>query len=428
VKQRIARFAGKVAKFSAGQSALQLLQALSGLALVWLLAVDEFALYAVFTGTLGFSSVLLGFGLASSVVSLVGENASDRAIVGRYLFAALRLRMWFLGPAGILGVGFLVYSGFRMECGPFVLAAMCVNLLLCNFFTAQIDLFGTPLQMLGRLGTLYKWGVAAELAKLSFMVALWSRDALGALNASCVIAIVLGLNAAGLRHASGRNFLRPSDPPLKEQSQLWRIVSPLLPNVLFSSFQGQITILVAGLVGNTAQIASVGALGRLARIMAFLEAANAMLIGPALAKQRADRLWRTLPIVIGAAASLSAIIALAGFMFPSWFVLVLGANYRNLVDAVWIVTLGVALGYLASVLTTVAFFRHWVAWWSSITSIALVVAAQIGVAAIVDLRTVAGVLFLGVAAGAARALTGLIVVGVARWRPSLLRNPKRADS
>ncbi len=64
---------------------LQILQAVNGLLLVWLLSVEDFAVYAVFTAAMGFASHMLGFGIAPTIISLVGMDFQDKEKVGRYL-------------------------------------------------------------------------------------------------------------------------------------------------------------------------------------------------------------------------------------------------------------------------------------------------------------------------------------------------------
>ncbi len=419
-------FVALLLKFSAGQTALQLSQAANGLVLVWLLAVPDFANYAVFTGAVGFSAVALSLGLTPTMVSLVGPDAEDRATVGRYLMAALNLRLFFLVPATLLGAGLLIYSGLRMDGAWSLIAVLCLSLLLCNYFAAQNDLYGAPLQMLGRLGMIYKLAFGSELAKLALIAGLWTSGLLEAATASLATGVSMGLNHLGLRLASRHHFLKPELLPRHEQRQLWHITLPLLPNVLFGALQGQVTIFVAALVGSASQIASVGALSRLARIMAFLQAANPMVLGPIAAKAKKERVWRVIGLVSAVAAIIALMIALTGLIAPGLLTKVLGNKYANLMDVVWIVTLGAGIGYFVSVLTTFTSFRHLVAWWSAFATIGLVIVMQVGVASVADLRTVAGVLFLGIAANIARVIVLGLVLAVARWRPNWLRDPKTA--
>ena len=153
-----------------------------------------------------------------------------------------------------------------------------------------------------------------------------------------------------------------------------------------------------------------------------------MIIGPIIAKAGKERLWRAIGLVSTVAAVIAMVIASTGLIVPGLLIKVLGKNYANLMDVVWIVTLGAGLGYFVSVLTTLTSFRHFVAWWSAFATIGLVIVMQIGVAAVADLRTVAGVLSLGIAASIARVVVVALVLSAARWRPTWLRDPNRIGS
>jgi O-antigen/teichoic acid export membrane protein len=422
MKGRLVAFTAVLAKFAAGQSALQFVQAGNGLVLVWLLGVSDFAIYAVFTGAMGLSSVMMGLGITSTVVALVGDKTRDKCAVGCYLFAALRLRLLLLIPVSVVGVTLIVYAGMRNGYPGTLLLLLSASLLVCNFCTAQSDLFAAPLQMLGRVGTIYKWTASGEVIKMIMIVGLWSIGALDAVFASIATASSLCLNYWGLRSASLSGFVKPAILPLNEQRQVWRLTAPSIPNALFGAFLGQITIVIAALVGNTAQIASVGALGRLARVLAFLQAANPMILGPALAKLSSAQLWRALPRVMAVAFVIALAVAVSGALFPDVLLFLLGKNYRDLEQVVWLVTLSAGLGYFTSVLTTIAAFRHWVAWWNTIGIFCIVLCAQIAVALLFDLRTVSGVLVLGIAANGACALMLSGLVFAARFRPGWLRS------
>jgi hypothetical protein len=414
--------------FALGQGVLQCLQLISGLLLVWLLSVPHFAMYAIFTGAMGFSSLMIGFGLAPTVMALVGANFERKDLVGRYLAAAWYLRMWMFIPVTAFGIVFIVYTGSRIDCATVSLVCLGVALTLSNFVAAQTDLLAVPLRMSGRLSPLYLFASGAESVKLLFVGCLWSVGVLSAVTAA--IATVVGgfVNYILLRRCSRTYLMWPRSRPLREQQELWHLISPRLPNMIFGALQGQITIAVASMVGSTHQIASVGALARLARLIEFLQAANAMVVGPLIAKTSVGLIWTRISFVLLVAAGIGCLVALSGWVAPDLLLLVLGPKYRNLGDIVWIVTLAAGMGYFASVLTTVASYRRWISWWASFATIGLVLAAQGVVAASVDLRTVAGVLLLGIAAELARVVVLAAVLWAARWRPMWLRDPNRIGS
>ncbi len=426
MRSRLRNLGAKLATVTVGEGVLKATQAANGLIFVWFLAINDFAVYTVFTGAMGLSALMLGMGIQPTMISLIGSSIHDSVKVGRYFHAALHLRLLLLLPVSFVGLGILIYSAVRIDYPSPLIVVLGASLLTCNFLRAQTDLYAAPLQMAGLIGRLYHWTVLAELIKLGVVVLLWWSQFLTAVSASLAATLSLGCNCFGLWLSARKHIIRPDTATVKERAELWHLILPNLPNAIFGAFQGQITILVAALLGNTLQIASIGALSRLYRLLAFLQAVNPMILGPTLARLHADKLWRVLPFVLGAAALIGSAIALSGFLFPSELLMLLGSNYRDLTDVVWIVTLGAGLGYFLGVLATIKAFRHWVAWWASFATIGLVICAQAATAFMFDLRTMAGVLSLGIAADLARITMLSVVMLAARFKPTWLRDPKQA--
>ena len=407
--------------FVSGQASIQIIQAFNGLILVWLLPLEEFAIYAVFTAALGFISHLLGFGIRPILISKVGVEFQNRKKIGRYMRAGSYLRMWLLWIVSPMGLVFLWFSGMKSTQGLFEMAGLSICLLFTGYLSSQIDLLGAPAQMAGKIGGLYKYQFCGEVVRAVLTGFLWFFASLDALSASIISMLGLTIAYFGIKHIGRRLFDQAKDFPRAEVSELWHFLLPGLPNAVFSAFQGQISLFVVAFFGSTQQIASVGALGRLARVMAFLNAANPMLIGPALTRMSEIAFWRRLPWILLLVLSVAAGIAFSGFLFPDLLLKLLGANYQNLGSSVWIVTLGAGLTYFVSVQVTIFSFKRWTSWWFSFGIIGVILAAQALVAKTCDLTSISGALWLGVAANAARILVMTFFTAVARFRPLWLR-------
>ncbi len=419
-RAKFPRIASLLAKFGTGQMLLQALQAVNGLIFVWFLSIHDFAVYAVFTGALGFASQLAGFGIAPSIVSLVGMEMGNREKVGRYIAAALRVRwmllMWILP----VGVGLLWIAAEKLEISTGLFIAIAACLVVCGYFTAQTDLYTSPLKMFNRLGTIYRISIQSELIRLLLVCLLWAGGWLTALSAAMVTMAGLCYSFLALQLHAGKHILIPIERPNRETAELMRVLLPILPNAIFGAFQGQITIIVSALFGGVSQIASIGALGRLSRLLSFLTAANPMLVGPAIARMSEVAFWRRLPWMLLLGALIGGAIASLGFLRPDWLLLVLGKNYSDLGPVVWLVTLGAGLSFFVHLVHTVTSYKRWVAWWAAFGTIGLVVVFQILVVLNFDVTTMLGVLLLGLAAVCARAVSLLFVTWAARFKPSWL--------
>lgn len=424
VSPRIKRLLSLGVSFTSGEGVLQVLQAVNGLLLVWLLSVEDFAVYAVFTAAMGFASQMLGFGITPTIISLVGMDFQDKAKVGRYLMAGSSLRLWMLLIVSPLGLAILWFSSLKIGI-PLTSIALLSGLLVgANYLSSQIDLFCAPLQMLGRVGTLYRCLALGEVLRILLTLLLWAAHLLSVSSAVVASVIVLAISYGSLRIMTRSHFLKPCTPPLTERQQLVDLVMPSLPNALFGAFQGQIMIFISAMLGNTQQIAAVGALGRLARLVSFLSAANPMIVGPAFAKMGEAAFWRRVPFILLAASLISCCIAISGFFFPELLIQIIGEKYRHLASVVWLVTLGAGLIYFLNVLGTMRTFRRWIAWWASFATIVLVLAAQSGALLCFNMETISGVLMLGIFATLARIAMVFVLMAVARFRPSWLRSEK----
>lgn len=424
ISPRIERLLKLGVSFTSGEAILQVLQAANGLLMVWLLSVEDFAVYAVFTAAMGFASHMLGFGITPTIISLVGMDFQDKAKVGRYLMAGSSLRLWMLLLVSPLGIGILWFSCLKIGITFISIVLLTGLLVIANYLTSQIDLFCAPLQMLGRIGTLYRCLAIGEVVRIIITVLLWSAGLLSVGAAVLASVIVLAISYGALIFMTRDHFEKPIVSPLKERQQLVDLVLPSIPNALFGAFQGQITIFISAMLGNTQQIAAVGALSRLARLVSFLSAANSMIVGPALAKMGDAVFWRRLPFALLAAGGISCLIAISGLAFPDILIKIMGAKYHNLASVVWLVTLGSGLVYFLGVLGTMRTFRRWVAWWASFATILLVLLAQSVVLLYFNMETISGVLMLGIFATLARIAMVFVLMATAKFRPLWLRSEK----
>jgi hypothetical protein len=278
--------------------------------------------------------------------------------------------------------------------------------------------------MLGRIGTLYRCLAVGEIVRIFVAMLLWSLELLTVGSAAFLSVIVLIMSYSLLRFMIRGAIQKPLATPVFERQQLVDLVLPSLPNALFGAFQGQIMIFISALLGNTQQIAAVGALGRLARLVSFLSAANPMIVGPTFAKMSEAAFWRRLPFILLVTSLISCIIAFSGFFFPELLIQIIGEKYRHLASVVWLVTLGSGLVYFLNVLGTMRTFRRWVAWWASFATILLVLAAQSGALLCFNMETISGVLMLGIFATLARIVMVFVLMAAAKYRPLWLRSEK----
>jgi O-antigen/teichoic acid export membrane protein len=78
--------------FLAGQGSVQVLSLLSGFFLLRWLSVEAYAQYSVAFGFQSTLSMLIDLGFSGSIIALVGDRGSDKAVIGNYIRSAKRFR------------------------------------------------------------------------------------------------------------------------------------------------------------------------------------------------------------------------------------------------------------------------------------------------------------------------------------------------
>jgi len=419
---------GLIRAFAIGQASTQVLQAVNGLLLVWLLAIDQFAALAVFNAVIGFTSQLLGLAITPTIFSLIGPDTHKRDKLGRYLLAAWILRRRILMFVNPLGIAILCFSANKLDLSSLHTLMLALLLLSANYVSAQLDLHTIPLQMHRELSRIYICNIAGEIFRLLTIILC---HYLGSLTVLTAVGISMGaqiIRVYALKRLSKAYVETPIVQPFDECRGIFHVTLPTLPIFVFGALQGQITIFASAVYGGTRQIASVGVLGRLSSLITFLSTANRMILGPALARMSEGIFWKRLPFMILFSFAVSAMVASMGFLFPEQLILVLGDKYNYLANVLWLATLNVGLSYFQSVMGSTRAFRRWIAWWVSFSTIGLIMLAQAFVFLLADLTTVEGVLLLGTAATSARIMVTFLVMAVARFRPHWLRSGNLAKN
>jgi hypothetical protein len=177
--------------------------------------------------------------------------------------------------------------------------------------------------------------------------------------------------------------------------------------VIFHALQGQFSLFLISIFGQTRSIAEIGALGRLAQIFLLLGGFNSTVIEPYMARLPKERVLRSYLNVMAVAAGICVMVSLSGFFEPKLFLLLLGAKYASLQKEVGWVVFASCLGYLMGVSWTITAARRWIYWITTWITIGLIVTTQIVFLLLFKVDTTTHVVYFGVATAAAHLLATL---------------------
>jgi O-antigen/teichoic acid export membrane protein len=375
-----------VATFFAGQGSTQLLSVIFGLVVVRLLTVES---YAQFSLALGFQvtlASLMDLGYAGTIIPLVGERFADPEIVGAYVAAAKhhRDRIFFLlSPFAAVCFWLL---GRKHHWSLHIQLLLLVSVLVQLYFGGRVSYYSAPLMLRGDMRKLYRPQVFSALLRCLAPLPMRLVGALNGWSAALLNAVVQVYNSIRLRRSSLPYICEPrqSDPSVNRE--MLRFVVPAMPAIIFSAFQGQISLYLITLFGKTVSMAEVAALGRVGQMFSILVAFNVVLIEPRFARLPREDLPRRYMQMVGLVTIFCAVVSTLSFRFPFPLLWFLGPQYSHLSREVGWVVLGRSLDYLATAIWLVNRSRKWVFWSGTIVEIGL---TSLGETAFVFLRGVA---------------------------------------
>lgn len=382
-----------ILRFLAGQGSVQLLNLISGFFLLRLLSVEAYAQYSVafsFQNTIG---ILVDLGFSGSIVALVGDRIHNKEVLGTYIRAAKHFRnRLFAVIIPLAVVAFPVFTS-KQNWNWTTQLLLIASIVSSLFFQGWISYYSSPLLINQRLKEYYQPQIGAAGGRLVLCYILYLSSALFSWTTAWVNSAVIAVNGFLYRRAAKPLITEPLHSDLKVNSEMMNYLLPLIPGIVFTAFQGQISVFIITWFGQNQNIAEVAALGRISQFFVILSAFNSVIIGPYIAKVACQNLAKRYFQIVGVALAISITLCTISFLFPQPLMWVLGSKYQHLqVEIGWMVS-GACLSYVGGVMWTMHSARRWVYWWGSFLYIGLLLATQIICVAVMDLSTTLNVIY-----------------------------------
>lgn len=404
-RSRMRRAFRLLSSFFWGQGALQTIGVLANLYLVRTLSVESYAQYGLAFGFQTTVTALMDFGLASTIIPLVGERFEDRALVGRYVQAAKHLRdysFWLMSP--FVAAAFLFITA-RHHWNAKVQAILLFSVLLSLYSSGKVSYFSAPLFLYRRFRTYYVPQTLTVLGRLISYVALGAADLLNGAGAALLNAVNMTANGWLISRESAKYFELPNQSDRDVEKEMLRYIVPAIPAIVLGAFHGQVSLFLIGIFGYTTSIAEVAALGRLGQIFAVLMTFNVVLVEPFVARLPRKSLRRTYLRLFAGGVLGAAALSVFAFLEPGFFLWILGPNYRDLRGLIGWVILTVCINYLAGLLWIMNRSRKWIFWRGTVLEISLVFIIQIGFLFLIGVRTTSEAVFFNFASSFCYLLT-----------------------
>jgi O-antigen/teichoic acid export membrane protein len=399
---------GKLISITGGaQVIVQTVGFICGILIIRLLPVQEYALYTLVNTMLGTISILADGGISAGVMAQGAKVWQDKEKMGVVLATGLNLRRKFAIGSLIVSVPILFY--LLLHNGASWIAAILIAAsMIPAFFAALSD---SLLEIVPKLHQ-----SIMPLQKNQVEVSIGRLLLLGLTMFLFPWAFVAVI-ASGISRIYGNIKLRKivytfadkeQQPDLEIQKEILAMVKHILPGSIYYCLSGQITIWLISIFGDTTSVAQLGALGRLSMLLSLFSVLISTLVIPRFARlaNEKDLLLKRFMQIMSALIFFLFLIVVIVYLFPKPMLWLLGDAYAGLETELVLSIVGSCLSLIAGIAFSLYSSRGWAL--NPIILISVNLASIIGLALMVDLSSLKGVLLLNIGI----ALIGLMLNGI----------------
>jgi O-antigen/teichoic acid export membrane protein len=403
-------------KFVSVQAVVQVLGFASGLLLVRSLTQKEYAYFTIANGMQATMSILADSGIGIGLSSIGGKVWQDRRRFGELIHTALRLRQYLAAIAVVVVAPLLMWLLISNGATKPYAAVITLAVLLALNYQLLTGVLGIVPRLHSQVDRLQKLDALASVSRLALLVGAYF------IFLDAAVAIFIGIAGVVAQHIFLKRWAADNielQAPInrEDKAAMLGIVKHQAPNAVFYCLQGQLTVWLISIFGNTQSIAEIGALGRLGMIFAILSSVMSGIILPGFARCQSPALLRRRYLqILSCSILLAGCLLIPAVVFPNEFLWILGSKYSHLTKAIPLMVLGSVLTTISVIMQSLNVTKGWVAYyWLNIPCLILL---QTLLILVLDLSTVRSVLLFGIFS----VLPGIGFSAVITWM-KLFRTP-----
>lgn len=382
-----------LSKFVSVQLLVQFLGIASGLLLVRTLDKQQYAYFTIANTMQAAMNLLADSGIKNGLSSIGGKVWQDPYRFGQLINTGMYLRRYLAMIAIVVVspilVWLLISNGASIIYAVFILLLVLVGL---NFQLTTVVLGIVP-QLHSQIDRIQKLDLIAAISRLALLCVAYFIG-LNAALAILTASIAIGLQNFFLQRWVSSCIDRKAAVNIEDKLSILNIIKWQSPNKIFFCLQGQITIWLISIFGNTQSIAEIGALGRISVIFSIINSVLISIVIPAFArcqsfKDLGRRYWQ----IIGCYCFFSLFLIAVALCFTKQFLWVLGEQYAHLQDELVLILLSTVFSFLARTTHLLNGSKAWIKhkW----ISIPITIITQALLLLILDVSQVKGVILFG---------------------------------
>lgn len=321
----------------------------SGIMIVRMLPIQEYALYTLANTMLGTLVLFTDSGISNGVMALSGRVWQDPKKLGVVLATGLDLRKKFALITLVISTPIIIYLLLKNN-ASWLSSVLILLSLIPAFYAALSDslLEITPklhqdITSLQKNQLIVGFG-RLVLTILSIVIFPWT------------FVIIL---ASGVPQIYGNSRLKKINAKFVDSNQktdstvrkeILSVVVRILPNIVFYALSGQIVIWILSVFGNSNDLASIGALGRFAVLIGFFTSILSTLFLPRFSRlaEHKETLLKYFLVFQLILFLVGSVILLIVFLFPTQMLWILGASYGSLSSELFLIMLSNCIGVITA--------------------------------------------------------------------------------
>lgn len=333
----------------------------SGILIIRMLSVQEYAFYTLANTMLGAMTVLSDGGISTGVMAQGGKVWKNKEALGKVLITGLAMRKKFAIISLIVSLPILVFLLLHNGAGWLTAVLIILAIIPAFYATLSDSLLEIPLKLNQSIVPLQKNQIVVSLGRL-LMVA----STIFIIPFAYISILISGIariygNVQLKKHTNiYADTSQVEDREVKKEISV--IVRKSLPGLIYYCFSGQISTWIISIFGNPASIAQIGALGRISSIITLLMVIFSILIVPRFARiqNQPSKLLRHYTKILILISFLMVFIIAFTYLFSDQILWVLGSNYKQLNDELVLLMIGTVITTIMSAALSLYLSRGWI--------------------------------------------------------------------
>lgn len=360
VSSKIKYWTKLLTKFLSVQVLVQALGFVSGIVLIRSLSKEEYGYLTIANSMQSMMNGLADSGVSIGISEIAGKVWNDKYRFGQLIQSALDLRKWLALISTSIITPIMIWVLLRNNISTTSAILITIAILIELYFYLESSVLETVPRFYSKIKTIQNLDIVFAVTRL-ILLGVGYFTFLNSVIAAFISTIASACRTILLRRVANQEIDVKVEKNLDYQKHILTIVKNFIPNSIFYTFQGQISILLISIFGNTQNIAEIGALSRFSMIFALVTPIMSSIAFPAFSRCQNQSLLklRYWQIVLANILFGTVLIGISYF-FSDQILWILGTKYSGLSSEFTLVVLLGTVGHIGGVMWGLCCAKGWI--------------------------------------------------------------------